>query len=319
VNVGHHIGSGRTAGQQHLTHPQRQIQDLRDGRLTGEHRHRIGGEPRRRSELGGPRILSSRAGWAREVGPPVGGTLTNGTVRGGMLHGGTGAASYPVAALIRLMIPAAPHYVHLSSTRYSSPVRGSPFNSVTPSRYLQGRHRWQVVSSPVPALPWGGFPGNDAHSGTPAKGATASRTTAPVHISAICMICPMVTVPPLFTLHTRVVPPCPRLCSPGPVIMLSLETYRAGFGGPASKCHHRWIGDSGGRLVLVHENADPFFVAPAAPLRGHRWRGSPPVAAAAAALTVPVGHGPGALVIPPRCCCRDRGAHRGSGGGGGVW
>jgi len=160
------------------------------------------------------------------------------------LHGGTGAVSYPVAALIRLMIPAAPHYVHLSSTRYSPSVRGSPFIAATPSRYLQGRHRWQVVSSPVPALPWGGFPGNDAHSGTPAKGATASRATAPVHISAICMICPMVTVPPLFTLHTRVVPPCPRLCSPGPVIMLSLETYRAGFGGPASKCHYRWIGDS---------------------------------------------------------------------------
>jgi len=53
--------------------------------------------------------------------------------------------------------------------------------------------------------------------------------------------------------------------------MLSLETYRAGFGGPASKCHYRWIGDSGGRLVLVHQNADPFFVAVALDLSVRWW------------------------------------------------
>jgi len=147
-----------------------------------------------------------------------------------MLHGGTGAASYPVAALILRMIPAASHYLHLSPLDTRHRFGGTPSSPPHPPAISRADTGGRLPRY-RPCFALGRVSRNDAHSGTPAKGATASREAAPVHISAICMICLMVTVPPLFTLHTRVVPSCQRLCSPGPVIMLSPETYRAGFGG----------------------------------------------------------------------------------------
>ncbi len=157
------------------------------------------------------------------------------------MHGGTGAASYPVAALIRLMIPAAPHYVHLSSTRYSPSVRGNPFIAATPSRYLQGRHRWQVVSSPVPALPWGGFPGNDAHSGTPAEGRHREQGgCARTHQCDLHDLPDGHRASSVYAAYAG--------CSLMPTTLLPRSCDHAepgdlpsGFWGPASKCHHRWI------------------------------------------------------------------------------
>jgi len=148
-----------------------------------------------------------------------------------MLHGGTGAASYPVAALIRLMIPAAPHYLHLSPLDTRHRLGGTPSSPPHPPAISRADTGGRLSLRRSLLCPGAGFPATTPTQVRQPRAATASREAVPVLISAICMICLMVTVPPLFTLHTRVVPSCQRLCSPGPVIMLSPETYRAGFGG----------------------------------------------------------------------------------------